>query len=313
MVSKNAAGSVKSVSKKPAAKKVSLKSKSKKVSSKSLGTKAPAKRILDAQVPVKADVNPVNEVLEIKAHNAEKKAAKGAKTQKVSVKQNAPKVAAKSTSSSKGGLWAAFINGYKNIFNFSGRTSRYEFWAFMLSNLIVCLIALPLLLWASAMMYKSEMVMSGILIFVLLVEVLVFLSLTVRRLHDTGVSAWDRYFRPVVMSFLATVLMVVLAVVIVSVVGPEALQTTPWQIVSFFYGLLFIAIMLALMYYTTKISVVSSYYEGDKAGNIYGAAEFNNDYYKAKGLQYTVLCLTIVSFFYMVVSATSGYFGGFKG
>jgi len=307
MVSKKAAGSVKSVSKKTAAKKVSLKSASKKVSSQSVGAKAPVKKVLDAQVPVKADVNPIKDVLEIKAHNAEKKAIKKGKVQKASVKEKTSYTTPKSFSS-KGGLWAAFVNGYKNILNFSGRTSRYEFWAFMLSNTIVCLIAF-LLLGISTVLIKSETAVLSASLLIFIVEVLVFLSITVRRLHDTGVSAWTGYYKPVVMSLVTWVLLVILATIIVSVVDNEVLATTLWQIVSVCYGLLFIATIVALVYYIIKISTVSSYYEGEENDNIYGIAEFNNDYYKEKGLQYTVLCLT----FCLLITAIFKHFGPFPG
>lgn len=343
MVSKKAAGSAENVSKKPAAKKVSLKSTSKKAPSKSLGAKAAPEKVLNTQIPVKADVNPVQDVLEIKAHNAEKKAAKAAskalkktkapaseKGAKVAfdrkktavVKENAQKAAVKkfeqakperkaekSVASSKSGLWAAFINGYKNIFNFSGRTSRYEFWAFMLSNLIIVAIALPLLLWGTALLIKSGSAVLTVLVLSLIVEILVFLSLTVRRLHDTGVSAWKGYFKPAVLSFMMLIILVIAAMSIVATVGDEALHTKLWQAISVCYGLFFMAMTLIFMYYTSKISIVSSYYESEDADNAYGIAQFNDDYHKAKGLQYTVLCLTIVSCFYMMLQATSKVYG----
>lgn len=338
MVSKKAAGSTEKVSKKTTAKKVSLKSDLNQKPVKSAGAKASTEKVLNTQVPVKADVNPVKDVLEIKAHNAEKKAQKAAtkalKEAKVSasekgakviaspkkvaeVKENAQKAtlknfeqvksernAEKSVASSKSGLWAAFINGYKKIFNFSGRTSRYEFWAFMLSNLIVASLALPLLLWGAALLVKSGTAILAVLVLALVVEVVVFLSLTVRRLHDAGVSAWKGYFRPVIASFLTLLLMIFGAMGLVSVVGEDALKETLWQCISVFYGLVFIAMMIVFMYYTSKIGIVSSYYEGESTDNLYGSAEFNDDYHKAKGLQYTVLCLTIVSLFYMVLQAS---------
>ena len=34
-------------------------------------------------------------------------------------------------------VWSSFVNGYKNIFNFKGRTSRYEFWSFVFEVLLV--------------------------------------------------------------------------------------------------------------------------------------------------------------------------------
>lgn len=346
MVSKKAAGSSEKVSKKTAAKKVSLKSTAKKATSKSVSAKTASEKVLNAQIPVKADVNPVKDVLEIKAHNAEKKAAKAAKkaikkaakdsvsekgakaavsrAKVATVKENAQKAAVKKFTetkhetkfekTAKDGLWAALVNGYKNIFNFSGRTSRYEFWAFMLSNLITVAIALPILLWSAALVIKSGIAVLGVLMFVFIAEILVFLSITVRRLHDTGVSAWKGYFKSVVMSCVTLVLMVVLAVVITSTISSEQLNTIPWRVVSVFYGLLFTATIFIFMYYITKVSIVSSYYEGEDSDNAYGAAEFNDDYHKAKGLQYTVLCMTIVSVFYLILRAFSRYsFGSIEG
>ena len=344
MVSKKTAGSTENSKPKAAAKKVSLKSSAKKAPSKSENTKASGDKVLNAQVPVRADVNPVKDVLEIKAHNAEKKAIKEAakalkkekapvnekgtkvvfNRQKVAeVKENARKTAVKKfvetktelkdengVSSSKSGLWTAFINGYKNMFNYSGRTSRYEFWAFMLSNLIAFCVVFPVLLWGTALGLKSGTAVLALLIIGMLIEVLTFLSLTVRRLHDTGVSAWKNYFKPVIISIFVIAVMTISAVFINSYVGAEKLATTPWQIVSVIYGLVFLAFLVTFMYYTTKISIVSSYYEGEISNNLYGVAEFNDDYHKAKGLQYTVLCMTIVSLFYMMLQ---GYTSNFHG
>ncbi|ENH4968861.1 DUF805 domain-containing protein, partial [Escherichia coli] len=39
----------------------------------------------------------------------------------------------------------AYLEGWKNIFNYEGVSNRFEFWSFMIGSGVICL--LPLLCW----------------------------------------------------------------------------------------------------------------------------------------------------------------------
>lgn len=39
----------------------------------------------------------------------------------------------------------AYLEGWKNIFNYEGVATRFEFWSFMIGSVVICL--LPLLCW----------------------------------------------------------------------------------------------------------------------------------------------------------------------
>lgn len=80
-------------------------------------------------------------------------------------------------------IWDNITKGWKNIFNFTGRASRAEFWLLVLSGSILSLTLLIL----------------GVLLpfFTIVFYIIVFpafaiasLSVTIRRTRDTGASGW---------------------------------------------------------------------------------------------------------------------------
>lgn len=104
-----------------------------------------------------------------------------------------------------GGAFRAWLNVYKNIFNFKGRTSRYEFWSFQLINSFVMVFFwgvfhffLQLLfIFGDHLLPKFFTIMlSGSVIYFI-----TNLSLFVRRLHDAGIPAWKGYCRPLICCF----------------------------------------------------------------------------------------------------------------
>ncbi|MBP3688089.1 MAG: DUF805 domain-containing protein [Alphaproteobacteria bacterium] len=107
-----------------------------------------------------------------------------------------------------GGAFRAWLNVYKNIFNFKGRTSRFEFWSFQLVNSFV-MVAFWIAFYINSVMLQhhefrphplltiSNKIIIGGLVFYFITN----LSLFVRRLHDAGIPAWKGYCKPWICCF----------------------------------------------------------------------------------------------------------------
>ncbi len=345
MVSKTSVQEPKKAVKKPAPKKVS---------SKAAATKKPAikkveEKVLDKQIPIKENVNPVEQVLEIKAHNEEKKASKkAAKTVKKAVKTTSAPVERKENKAAvkrdevlavknsaqqaaarklaeikadlsakskccccKDGAWAAWARAYKNIFNYKGRTSRYEFWSFTLINLFFALI-----FGIGGALLLSEFVSLtvGILYFsvFLIVSVFVGLSICVRRIHDTGHTAWKGFYRPLVYAIFAFIVTVIMCGIAVAYDKQNYEPSSLSWYVSL-SGLLIAFTILIICYYSTKIGIVVSYYESDEKDNEYGKVVYNDERHKMLGLKYTVWCLVIISTISFIAGLISGYMKAAQG
>nr|ELQ7844140.1 DUF805 domain-containing protein [Escherichia coli] len=48
----------------------------------------------------------------------------------------------------------AYLEGWKNIFNYEGVSNRFEFWSFMIGSGVICL--LPLLCWWLAVTINND-------------------------------------------------------------------------------------------------------------------------------------------------------------
>lgn len=85
----------------------------------------------------------------------------------------------------------AYLSGWKETFNFSGRASRQQFWTFFLINVLIA--TAPLAAWCLATSVNPQY---GILSFVvipfaplwLLLMALPLLAVGCRRMHDIGRS-----------------------------------------------------------------------------------------------------------------------------
>jgi uncharacterized membrane protein YhaH (DUF805 family) len=76
-----------------------------------------------------------------------------------------------------------YLDAWKNSFDFGGRATRTQFWMFNLINTFVCL----------ALIIVSFTILGAELAFLYLyalAQAPAQLSITFRRLHDTGRSAW---------------------------------------------------------------------------------------------------------------------------
>ena len=281
--------------------------------------------VAEKKVSKPAGLNPIDEVLEIKAKNEAKKAAKLAKKSAVStlqiteekgakanvnhaknvtVKKNMQKANAMKFAESKGeavsqcaccccvksaftsGIFAAWARAYKNIFNYKGRTSRYEFWSFALINALV----LSLL---SLMFISSGFALTVFLSLVEAVSFFVLLALVVRRIHDTGNSAWNGYFRQWTLSLIFMLFLAWCGDKFVP--ASDAISNSSMWIymANFLYKLAIAVFLLTFYYYFIKIVIVALFYEEDNIDNKYGKVAYNDACYKAMGLRYAIIMFLI--------------------
>jgi uncharacterized membrane protein YhaH (DUF805 family) len=77
-------------------------------------------------------------------------------------------------------VWEGFLSVWKHYATFSGRSRRMEFWGFVLFHFIICII---IAMFPEALS-SSLNIIYGLAVFI------PSLSLTFRRLHDTGRSGW---------------------------------------------------------------------------------------------------------------------------
>lgn len=89
---------------------------------------------------------------------------------------------------------AAIIDGYKRWSDYSGRTSRSQFWWFVLftyiTPLITGLVSLLFSLLFLSLGLSGLSSFSVILFFLYIINVPIFLAVAVRRMHDVGKSGW---------------------------------------------------------------------------------------------------------------------------
>jgi len=296
MVSKTSAGTGKKSPASAKAKKSALKT-----TAKTTAVKKTSKTV-DTQVPVKENVNPLEEVMEIKAHNAEKKVSK-----------TAPKAAEAQSCCCccKDGIFSSWVRGYKNMFNFKGRASRYEFWGFSLMNLFFMLFVIGGLLLLSTnttSAFSIDTICAVLFVAFLLIEVIVYLALAVRRLHDGGYTAWKGFFRPFIFSVIACILFSVGSAYIVEQMGNQLLEADGLtQIWLSLFVIVFIFVLLICMYYGAKIFIVTSFYEEDREDNEYGEVRYATACYKAKALKYTALYYIIITCMNFITQQINSY------
>lgn len=87
-------------------------------------------------------------------------------------------------------LLTAFTAGFKNIFNFKTRASKYDYWAFIFANLLLGAVVLGTCVVLSNILALPLLFMGILLAYYIyaIVETIAVLALTVRRLHDTNHS-----------------------------------------------------------------------------------------------------------------------------
>ncbi len=92
-------------------------------------------------------------------------------------------------------LLTAFVAGFKNMFNFKTRASKYDYWGFVFANFLFSLVifgwgmVISLLAMSLLLPIKTMMIVGTVLYYVYsLLETIAVLALSVRRLHDTNHS-----------------------------------------------------------------------------------------------------------------------------
>ena len=99
----------------------------------------------------------------------------------------------------------------------------------------------------------------------LLAQVFVYLSLMVRRLHDTGFSAWKGFFRPLTYSTVATIVLSLLFAKYVNVGGNLTAENyLSTHVTNLVLAVSTFVAVLTWMYYALKTFLVSFFYEENK-------------------------------------------------
>ncbi len=81
------------------------------------------------------------------------------------------------------------INPFKNIFNYSGRSSRKEFWMFQLSYIILFILLIFPLSFLGLFLGTNIDILTDIYVFgFLFLHVIINISISVRRIHDLNKS-----------------------------------------------------------------------------------------------------------------------------
>ena len=90
------------------------------------------------------------------------------------------------------------LNGtVKKIFDYTGRASRFEYWCFTVSALLVNVLLMVVAAILGAIAEFLGVLALGIFALVMIAEFFAVLSLSVRRLHDVGLSGfWLLYLSP---------------------------------------------------------------------------------------------------------------------
>lgn len=87
-------------------------------------------------------------------------------------------------------LLTAFVAGFKNMFDFKTRASKYDYWAFIFANLLLGAVVLGTCAVLSNILALPLLFMGILLAYYIyaIVETIAVLALSVRRLHDTNHS-----------------------------------------------------------------------------------------------------------------------------
>ncbi len=190
-------------------------------------------------------------------------------------------------------FFGAWIEGYAKIFDYKSRTNRYNYWAFMLLNLILlALIAIPYEISSfNDLLRGEEPSITKVAIYwgFMLVQTFVYLALTVRRLHDADFQGWKGFFRPMTFSILILLALAVVAEQNISAdVSPDSLNPL--------WGVATLILMMINFFYVCKTFIASGFSEEGKNENAYGLPMILDDCEKRAVLRYASLYPVILVF-----------------
>ena len=83
----------------------------------------------------------------------------------------------------------SYFDGLLRYFEFSGRSTRTQYWLFVLFSIIVSVAAIFADAWLSGIPVSSQ-VWGPLTVFAALFHTIPGITVVVRRLHDTGRSGW---------------------------------------------------------------------------------------------------------------------------
>ena len=177
-----------------------------------------------------------------------------------------------------------YINVFKKVFDFKNRSGKYEYWGFSLvNNSLFILLTLITLLFPlfSKVIYNFSMAFQ-------LLCLIPGIALFIRRLHDTGRSAWQLLFVP----------LIVIGVAIAFTVIFSFLQYSN-QNQSYIYGIFIGSLsILSLIIYFIVITCLPS-----KNDNKYGLCPQENTYQKTLA---NIFIITIFSL-KLLIAVIGGY------
>lgn len=79
---------------------------------------------------------------------------------------------------------------YDDYENFKGKTSRKEYWLFLLFVTVVATLSFVFCFYLYPISKVYAIVSSGVVFAFLLGSIMPFLAISVRRMHDVGKSGW---------------------------------------------------------------------------------------------------------------------------
>ena len=198
-----------------------------------------------------------------------------------------------------------FIDGWKKIFCYKGRSSRVELWSFMLVNTVVSVILqLHLNYTVLSPRYQVMANNAGIgageiarnitlanyaFYLSIILPLFPILAMLVRRMHDLNRLAWKGYLEQVVMGVIVLSLLII---------GIDELAGTKLEYTILAMAVCFVTILYSVLYYGLKFIIVTLFYKGNDKKNEFGEPKFKSDYDDELALK--------LSIFYILFVATIG-------
>ena len=278
----------------------------------------------------KLDYNPMDEILQKKAQNEEKKVAKitkkeakekaktaskaikkiveerGNKAESISNKRNETKenvmkaeakkfIELKETSNfeeaENSTVLSSFVDAYKKMFTFNARSSRFEFWSFVLVNFIF----LSVLTFGIVELSEYIGYLATKIIFIVLgvIEFFVYSALLARRIHDTGNTVWKGFLRPI---FICLAIMVGIFIFNESATSENSFLT-----------IFSLCNIMCYIYFLVKTVIVTAFIEGEDKENSFGFPKPINEAQKSKLVFLISLYFTIITVYYFFIKVSLHY------
>lgn len=191
-------------------------------------------------------------------------------------------------------IFKIFFNGWKNVFNLKGRSSKLEFWCFLLVNSVLSaivqlhssyILSPSYLMNANMRGYSLEQIEQNIawasLCFwmSLLLPLIPLGSMLVRRMHDIGRASWHGYLEQVFMGG------VVMSMLLISI---DELEGTDLEYTILALSVCFITIFYSVMFYGLKFLISCFFLKGEDGENEFGKPCIFGEKYDELSLKFAV-------------------------